>query len=36
MTLDGETLAVVSLAKDQVRTVAPGEIRHARAVETRT
>ncbi len=33
--LDGETIAVLSLSKDQVRPVAPGEIRHARSVETR-
>lgn len=34
MTLDGETVAVLSLAQGQVRPVAPGEIRHARAVES--
>lgn len=33
MTLDGETLAVISLSNDQVRPVHPGEIAHARAVE---
>ena len=35
MALDGETIAVVSLAKDQVRPVGPGEIHHARSLETR-
>ena len=32
MTLDGETLAVVSLFADQVRPVGRREIAHARAV----
>jgi len=32
MTLDGETLAVVSLSADQVRPVGHREIAHARAV----
>lgn len=31
MTLDGETVAVVSLASDQVRLVGRREIAHARA-----
>ena len=35
MTLDGETIAIVSLAKDQVRTVGAGEIHHARSLESR-
>lgn len=35
MTLDGETVAVVSLAKEQVRPIAPGEMPHARALEER-
>jgi hypothetical protein len=35
MTLDGDTVAVVSLARDQVRPVGPGEIDHARTLETR-
>ena len=34
MTLDGETIAVVSLTKDQVRAVGPGEMPHSRALET--
>jgi hypothetical protein len=34
MTLDGETLAVVSLFADQVRPVGHGEIAHARAVSS--
>lgn len=33
VTLDGETVAVVSLFPDQVRPVGPREIAHARAVE---
>jgi Domain of unknown function (DUF4926) len=32
VTLEGETLAVVSLAADQLRPVEPREIAHARAV----
>jgi hypothetical protein len=32
VTLDGQTLAVVTLPADAVRTVASGEIAHARAV----
>jgi hypothetical protein len=35
MTLDGETVAVVTLEKHQVRPVRRGEIRHARSLETR-
>jgi hypothetical protein len=31
VTLDGETLAVVSLTREQVRPIAHGEIAHARA-----
>lgn len=33
MTLDGETLAVVSLVADQVRPIGGREIAHARLVE---
>jgi hypothetical protein len=33
MTLDGETVAVVSLTPAQVCPIAPGEIAHVRAVE---
>jgi uncharacterized protein DUF4926 len=33
MTLDGETLTVASLARDQVRAIRRREIAHARAVE---
>ncbi len=33
VTLDGETIAVVSLAPDQVRSAAGGEIAHVRPVE---
>jgi Domain of unknown function (DUF4926) len=33
VTLDGETLAVVSLFPEQVRPIAPREIARARAVE---
>jgi hypothetical protein len=33
MTLDGETIAVVSLAKDDVRAVGPREIPHSRPLE---
>ena len=32
MTLEGETLAVVSLRADQVRPISPREIAHARPV----
>jgi hypothetical protein len=32
MTLEGETLAVVSLRADQVRSISPREIAHARTV----
>jgi hypothetical protein len=32
VTLEGETLAVVSLHADQLRTIEPREIAHARAV----
>lgn len=32
MTLDGETLAVVSLSPDRVRASGRGEIAHARAI----
>ena len=32
MTLEGETLAVVSLRADELRSVEPREIAHARAV----
>ncbi len=32
VTLEGETLAVVSLSADKVRPISPGEIAHARAV----
>ena len=32
MTLDGETVAVVSLTPDQVRPISKGEIAHARMV----
>jgi hypothetical protein len=32
MTLEGETLAIVSLRTDQLRPVKPREIAHARAV----
>ena len=32
VTLEGETLAVVSLSADQLRRVEPREIAHARAV----
>jgi Domain of unknown function (DUF4926) len=32
MTLDGETMAVLSLSPDQVRPVARGEITHTRLV----
>ncbi len=33
MTLDGETVAVVSLAPQQVRPITRGEIAHARMVQ---
>lgn len=33
VTLDGETMAVVSLSSDNVRPVGKGEIAHARPVE---
>jgi hypothetical protein len=36
VSLDGETLAVVSLARRQVRPVGPREIAQARAVEPAT
>ncbi len=36
VSLDGETLAVVSLAPDQVRPVGPREIAQARPVHTAT
>lgn len=32
MTLEGETLAVVSLRSDQLRSIEPREIAHARAL----
>ncbi len=32
-TLDGETVAIVSLTPEQIRPIAPGEIAHVRAVE---
>jgi len=32
VTLDGKTVAVVTLEPDQVRPIGPGEIAHARAV----
>ncbi|MCC6154341.1 MAG: DUF4926 domain-containing protein [Candidatus Hydrogenedentes bacterium] len=32
MTLDGETVALVSLARDNVRAIGRGEIAHARLV----
>ena len=32
MTLDGETVAVVSLPVDRVRPIGPREIAHARAI----
>jgi Domain of unknown function (DUF4926) len=35
MSLAGETIAVVSLHKDQVRPVGAGEIHHARPLESR-
>jgi hypothetical protein len=34
MTLDGETLMVASLSRDQVRAIRRREIAHARAVES--
>ena len=34
VTLDGETIAVATLLRDQVRAIQPGEIPHARAVTT--
>ena len=34
MTLGGETVAVVSLQASQVRAIAPGEIAHARPLQT--
>jgi hypothetical protein len=34
MTLDGETVAVVSLSPEQVRAVGHREIAHARSVAT--
>jgi len=33
ITLDGETLAVVSLSRDQLRPIGPREIAHARPVQ---
>jgi hypothetical protein len=33
MTLDGETIAVTSLAADKVRPIARGEIAHARNID---
>ncbi len=33
MTLDGETVAVTSLAADKVRPIARGEIAHARNID---
>ncbi len=33
VTLDGETVAVVSLTPEQIRPIALGEIAHVRAVE---
>ncbi|MBI1802342.1 MAG: DUF4926 domain-containing protein [Chloroflexi bacterium] len=34
VTLDGETVAVVSLTASYIRPIGPGEIAHARAVES--
>lgn len=34
MTLDGETVAVISLPADQVRPITPKEIAHARTLQT--
>jgi hypothetical protein len=34
VTLDGETIAVVSLGAGQVRSASPGEIAHARPVDS--
>lgn len=34
MTLEGETIAVVTLDKDQVRPIESGDIPHARKLET--
>jgi hypothetical protein len=34
MTLNGETVAVVSLSADQIRSIGPREIAHARLVTT--
>lgn len=34
MTLEGETIAVVTLDKEQVRPIESGEIPHARKLET--
>lgn len=34
MTLEGETVAVVSLRASQVRAITPGEIAHARPLQT--
>jgi hypothetical protein len=36
ITLDGETVAVISVAKDCVRPVGSGEMHHARLMESRT
>ncbi len=35
LTLDGETVAVISLTADQVRPIGRGEVAQARALETR-
>jgi hypothetical protein len=34
ITLDGQTVAVTSVAADEVRPIAQGEIAHARELET--
>lgn len=34
VTLEGETVAVVSLQASQVRAITPGEIAHARTLQT--
>jgi ATP-dependent exoDNAse (exonuclease V) alpha subunit len=34
--LDGETVAIVTLAAQDVRPVGPGEMQHARTLESRT
>ncbi len=33
ITLDGETVAIVSLSKDRLRPIGPREIAHARSVQ---